>query len=497
MSTGEQDLQSPPSDTDLPEGNGGETAAKTKLDLDVQISDVGPCKKHLKVAIARPEIDRQFDESLGTMKREAFVPGFRPGHAPRQLVEKRYRKQVADQVKSTLLMAALEQLDEDYKLNPITQPQLDVESIELPDEGPMRFEMDVEVRPEFDLPAYKDLTVKRPVKTIGDADVEAQLKLFLERYAQVVPKLEGGAGLGDFVTADLRFHRDGQTLNEAKEVQFRLQPELRFQDGSVPNLGEALLGVKPGETRETDAKIGSSSPDPNLRGQTIRVTFQVNDLKQLRLPEVNAAFLSSIGFDSQDDLRTALREILERRFQAQQRQAVRREVLSQLIKQTPFDLPADLVSRQEKTVLRRIVLQMKQEGFNEAEIRAREAEIRANAHESTLRSLQEFFILAKIAEGEDIKVGDEDLEMEIESIAARSDESARRVRARVEKEGLADAIASEVLERKTIDRILEYVKFEEVPLEEQRAVETLDQMAGPAAAEGAGGEAGTEGETQP
>lgn len=479
MSTGEQDLETPA--TDASEGAEGE-APKTKLALDVEITDVGPCKKHLKVSIARPDIERQFNESLDSTKKEAFVPGFRPGHAPRQLVEKRYRKQVAEQVKSTLLMAALEQLDEEHKLNPITQPQLDVESIELPDDGPMMFEMDVEVRPDFPLPAYKALTVRRPVKEIGEADVDQQLKLFLERYAQLVPKLEGGAELGDFVTADLRFHRDGKTLNEAKEIQFRLQPELRFQDGSVPNVGETLVGVKPGETRETDAQIGSSSPDPELRGQTIRVAFEVKDLKSLRLPEVDGGFLNRIGFDTEASLREALKGVLERRLKAQQRQAVRREVLDQLIKETPFDLPADLVSRQEKTILRRTVLQLKQDGFSEAEIRAREAEIRANAHESTLRSLKEFFILAKIAEAEDVKVEDEDLDAEIESIAERSDESARRVRSRVEKEGLADAIASEVLERKTIDRILEFVKVEEVPLEESKAVETLDQTAGSGAA---------------
>ena len=490
MSTGEHDLDSPAStaEANATEGAEGE-APKRKLDLDVQISDVGPCKKHLKVAVARSEIERQFDESLGAMKREAAVPGFRPGRAPRQLVEKRFRKEVSEQVKSTLLLAALEQLDEDYKLNPITQPDLDVASIELPDDGPMQFEMDVEVRPDFPLPAYKALTVKRPVKAIEEADVSAQLTRFLEGYAQLVPKLEGGAEVGDYLTADLRFHRDGQTLNEAKEVQFRLQPELRFQDGSVPRLDEALTGVKPGESREADAIIGSGSPDPGLRGQTIRVTFAVHDLKQLRLPEVNAAFLQNLGFDSEDDLRRALRGILERRLQAQQRQAVRREVLGSLIQETPFDLPSDLVSRQEKATVRRLAHQMRQEGLSDSDIRAREAEIRANAHEATRRSLQEFFILAKVAEAEGIKVEDDDLEMEIESIAARTDESPRRVRARVEKEGLADALASEILERKTLDRILEYVKFEEVPLEEQRAVETLDQTAAPAPAEGSADEA--------
>src|SRR5262249_2025408 len=141
------------------------------------------------------------------------------------------------------------------------------------------------------------------------------------------------------------------------------------------------------------------------------------------------------------------------------------------------DLPSDLVARQEKTTLRRIVLQLKQGGFSESEIKAREAEIRANAHETTLRSLKEFFILAKIAETEGIKVEDEDIDAEIEAIASRTDESPRRVRARIEKEGLADAVASEILERKTLDRILRSVKFEEVPLEEQKAVETLDQTA--------------------
>jgi len=203
----------------------------------------------------------------------------------------------------------------------------------------------------------------------------------------------------------------------------------------------------------------------------------VHDLKQLRLPEVNAAFFSKIGFDSLEELRDALREILERRLKSQQRQAMRREILEQLMESTPFDLPADLVGRQEKATVRRLMLDMRQEGLSDSEIRAREAEVRANARESTLRGLKEFFLLAKIAEAEDLKVEDEDFEIEIEAIAARSDESPRRVRARIEKEGLGDVLGSQILERKALDRILEYVSYVEVPLVEGQAVETLDQTA--------------------
>ena len=474
MSTGEE-LASPATPTE--DGTSAEAAPKTRLDLDVQISDVGPCKKHLKVSIPRSDVEKQFNESLGSITKEAVVPGFRLGRAPRGLVEKRFRKQVTGQVKSTLLMASLEQLDDEHKLNPITQPDLDIEAIELPDDGPMVFEMDVEVRPDFPLPAYKALTVNAPVKTVEEADIAAQIKLFRERYAQMVPKFEGGAEVGDFVTANLTFHLGGKTYNEAKEIQFRLQPELRFQDGTVPKIDVALAGIKPGESRDADAIIGSSSPDPEIRGKTIQVTFEVLDLKTLRLPEMNAEFFQTTGFDDLEDLREALRGVLERRHEYQKRQTIRREIMDKLVAETPFELPTDLVSRQEKSTLRRLAHELRQGGLSDTDLRAREAELRSNAHETTLRSLQEFFILAKIAEAEDIKVEDDDMDDEIEAIAARSEESPRRVRARVEKEGLGDAMASQILERKTIDRILQFVKLVEVPMVADKEVETLDESA--------------------
>ena len=297
MSHGEDERDTSVSVTDHPSDEPSEqgeeaSKAKRKLELDVQIQDVGPCKKHLKVTVPRPEIERQFEESLGNFQRDAQVPGFRTGRAPRQLVVKRFRKQVADQVKSSLLMASLEQIDEDYQLNPIVQPKLDVGAITLPDDGPMTFEMDVEVRPEFAVAEYKGLKVKRPIKAIRDQDVEARLGRFLERYAQIVPKLEGAARIGDYLTADLTFLKpDGSVLNEVKEIQFRLQPELRFQDGHIPGIGAALEGIKPGEAREIEAKLGSAVADPDLRGKSVNVKIAVNDLKQVRLPEINPEFL--------------------------------------------------------------------------------------------------------------------------------------------------------------------------------------------------------------
>jgi trigger factor len=477
MSTGELEPESAVETSDTTAAPEAEPS-QPKLDLDVQISEIGPCKRHLKIAIARADVDRQFDESLGNLRREAAIPGFRPGRAPKQLVQRRFRKEVAGQVKQALLAASLEQLDEHYKVKLLNPPDIDLDAIELPEDGPMRFEMDVEVEPEFALPAYKDLKVKRPVKTITETDIDARLQTFLETYAQLVPKLEGGAAIGDFVIADVTLHYEGVTINQLKEMQCRLQPELRFQDAHIPNFAEAMLGARPGEVRDAEMLVARNSTDPALRGKTIRATFHVLDLKRLRLPEVDAPFLASIGFDRLEELREALREQLERQFAYRQREAIRRQIVDTLLARTTIELPEELVTRQERSTLQSRMLQLQQAGISPAQLRAREAELRANAHEETLRSLREYFLLSKIAAAEGIKVEPEDVDNEIEAIAARTDESPRRVRARIEKEGMAESLGMQILERKTIDHLLAYVAFEDVPLDvEERAVETLDQTA--------------------
>src|SRR5262245_2374631 len=161
-----------------------EEKAPVKLTQHVDIQDTGPCKKHVKVTIERQAIDDRMGDHFSKLVREANVTGFRPGKAPRKLIEKRFHGDVADQVKSEVLLASLEQLGEDHDIAPLSPPQLDPGSIEIPLEGPMVYEFDVEVRPQFDLPEYKGLKLKRPSKTYSPADVAEARRRFLRQYGQ-------------------------------------------------------------------------------------------------------------------------------------------------------------------------------------------------------------------------------------------------------------------------------------------------------------------------
>jgi trigger factor len=205
----------------------------------------------------------------------------------------------------------------------------------------------------------------------------------------------------------------------------------------------------------------------------------------VRLPEVNQTLLDKINVESPEALREAVRETLSRRIKSEQRQSMRHQLVDQLLYQTPFELPSELVSSEEKNTINRLVAQLKREGMTDNEIRAHQAQIRANAHETTLRTLKELLLLSKIADVEGIKVDDDDIAMEIETMAARTGESVRRVRSRVEKEGGADSLGTQILEWKVIDRILENSEIEDitVELDPEGKVETLDIAATEPAAE--------------
>ena len=160
-----------------------------KLPQQVEISDAGPCKKHVKVTVERAAIDGRIDEKFTDLMVEnpAQVPGFRPGKAPRKIIERKFAKEIAGEVKNEVLMASLEQLAEDNMLSPLSPPELDPAAVVIPEAGPMVYEFDIEVRPEFDLPDYKGLKLRRPTHAFTDAEVEKESRRLLERYGTIVP----------------------------------------------------------------------------------------------------------------------------------------------------------------------------------------------------------------------------------------------------------------------------------------------------------------------
>jgi trigger factor len=465
------------------EGEEGDAAAEDeepqKLQLEVKVESRSACQRHITVTVAREDIDRFFDKEFTELMPAAQVPGFRPGHAPRKLVETRFRKDVKEKVKNALLMDSLAQVNEDEGLSAISEPEIDLEAIELPDEGPLCFEFDLEVRPEFDLPHWKGLKIEKPVREFTDEDVDWALQNLLANRGRLVPH-DGPAEPGDYITANLTVRHGEQVLATAGEEVIRLRPVLSFRDARIEDFERIMAGVRAGETRQADAELTQDAPNEALRGQKVTATFEVLEVKRLEVPEMTAELLDELGgFELEADLRDAIKDTLVRRLSHEQRQRARDQITRALTVAANWELPPELLKRQSHRELQRAVLELQRSGFSDDEIHAHENELRQNSRVATARALKEHFILERIAEDQEIDVADDDYVDEIRLIAAQSGESARRVRARLEKAGSMDVLRNQIVERKVVDLILQHAVFEEVPYEYRPGdAEAIDLAAG-------------------
>jgi trigger factor len=449
------------------------------LDIDVAIEPRSTCERHVTVTVPRADIARYYDKEFSELVTSAEVPGFRPGRVPRKVVEARFRKDVTERVKSSLLVDSIGQINKEYDLSPISEPDLKLDAVEMPDDGPMTFEFDLEVRPEFDLPEWKGLKINRPVYEFTEKDVDRALERALADHGQLVP-FDGPAEPGDYITTNLAFTHAGVVLGSAEEEVIRIRPVLSFRDGKIEGFDQVMAGVRAGETRACRAQLTQDAPNVALRGVAVNATFEVLEVKKLELPDLTPEFLESLGgFESEADLRDAVRDNLERQLDYIQHQRARQQVTAALTASADWELPPGLLERQSRREMERAMMELRRSGFSNEEIRAHQNYLRQNSREATARALKEHFILERIAEEEEIVDEPGDYETEIRLLAAQSDESPRRVRARLEKSGGMDVLRNQIIERKVVERILSHAEFQDVPWRpEETEAEAVDWAAG-------------------
>jgi len=422
----------------------------------VTIEEAGPCKKKITIEIVQEKIKKAINKQYEELGKEALVPGFRKGRAPRRLIEKRFGKETTEQIKLTLLSDASKAAIEGNKLQAIGEPDIDFEKIELPAEGSLTFDFEIEVRPEFDLPQLEGIPVTKTKLEVTDEQIDREIEQ-MQRWSGVwTPREKGSVELEDQIIADAVLKiEDIEEDEKLDNVEIYVRQNGFVGAIPVEKLDELLVGAKAGDTKETSVEVPKTFFREEYRGKKVDIQISVKDVKWLKPAELDENLLKRYGVEDKDELREKIRDTLHDRLEAQGRTEMTEQISEYLLDKTDLDLPVNIVAEQTSSVLQRQYTNLLMRGLSREQVGEQMEQLKAGSEQQAEQQLKTFFIMDKIADKLEIDVSEEEINGHIAQLAMQKQQRPEKMREDMERNGSLAQLTLEVRQDKCIAKLLE------------------------------------------
>jgi trigger factor len=419
----------------------------------------------LQIELPPEEVAKEWDAIANSFVRFAKIPGYRPGKAPRAVIDKRFRKEIQDELTKKLVSKSYHDAVEKEQLR--VASLTNIEDIQFGEDKSLRFRATVVIAPEFELPDYKNIPVQLPDTKVSDAEVEEALERLREQSADFVDVPGRGLRMGDFAVLDFEGSVDSKPISEiAPQASNNLQGGKKFwlhlaPDNFLPKFCEQLVGQKPGETRLVIVEFPADFPVKELAGKKADYAVTVREVKEKVLPPIDDALAAKIvtGKTLVD-----LRQLLERDIEHAKEHDVERAKESQIMKylheRIQFELPPALLQNETRRALAELVQRNREHGVTDEMLKEKERELIDGAAGVAAHRLKTNFILHRIAERENIQVAKEDVDLRIRQEAARYDISPEKMRKELQQKDVLDDVAEQILLGKTLDFLKANVSVE-------------------------------------
>ena len=409
------------------------------------LEDLTPVRKRLQVEVPADAVQAELDRTFHEVGQRARLRGFRPGKAPRPVLERVFGEEVRREVLGRLVEASFHRAVETHGLAVVGTPDIDAEPIT--PGAALRYSATVEVRPAIALGDLSGLQVARPTTRVSDEDVERTIGELRESVAQLRP-VEDRAQVeaGDVVRVDLTSRLEGG------EPVHREGVLLEAGSGSFPlALERQLVGQSRGARLALRVPYPADYPNAGLAGKTAEFEVEIKELRVKELPALDDDFARDHGkCDSLAELRARVRADLEREAVARADAAVREALVDQLLARHAFDVPSTLVERRTQALLESLELRLP-EGAERTQALARLGEqLRPRAE----RQVRAELLLDALAARDALVVSDDELAAEIDGIAAREGQVVERVRALYERAEARGALRAKLVRDRALARLL-------------------------------------------
>jgi trigger factor len=411
-------------------------------------------KVKLHVAVPADEFERAIDAAFRKLAQEVRIPGFRPGKAPRRLLEARFGVELArEQALRDSLPEYYVEAVREHDVDVIAAPEIDITAGQ--DDGDVEFEAVVEVRPVVQLVGYDELRVELPYELPTDDDVDEQVDSYRERFGDLVES-EHPVTDGVFATLDIAGSIDGEEIGALTATDFLYKVG---GGGVVDELDAELHGARPGAILEFTATLPERFGE--LSGSEASFRVVVKDVQQRVLPDLTDEWVGEVTeFSTVDELRSDVRKRLELIGKVRAQMAVRDKVLEAAAELVPVEAPSALVDQEVERRVREMAHDLSHRGVQLEQYLMMTGqdpqEFLAGVREGATKSVLADLAIRAVVAQEAIEASEDDVDREVERIAERAGEKVAKVRRQLEKNGLVETVRSDIARGKAVQFLVDH-----------------------------------------
>lgn len=431
--------------------------------MQIQLEEAGPCRRRLRIELEAEKVRSEYESTLKNYAQYARIPGFRPGRAPRNLVESRFKKDILQEVQDRLIPNSYREAIKQENLRPVAV--LGVEDVRFNVGSPMSFLVTLDVPPVFQLPEYKGLKIKQTELAINEEEIEGTLTRIRESYARYEDVTARPVQKDDLVQIDFDAFIGGTPLETVAPSAKGLGSGRDFwvhagENAFLPEFAEGLLGAVPGDQKTLQVTFSPDFREKSLVGQSAEFRVSVKAIRCKILPAMDKDFLEKIGVASEEVLRADVRRDLERLAGDREKARQKSELVKDLLNRTRMELPGSVVEEETRNTIYSMVRENTRLGVDRNMIEENRDKIFESAGKTAEEKVKARYLLHRIAEEEKILATPEDIDHRIQSMAMQYGSSEDAVRAHLAKNNLHESVAEQVRIDKTLQFLLDQAVVE-------------------------------------
>jgi trigger factor len=433
--------------------------------VNITVENLAPCKKLVRVEVAATVVDETFEAITKDFQKQASLPGFRPGKSPRAMVLKKYEADIKAEAKRKLIGDAYRNALAEKKIEAIGQP--DIEEIQFDHGQPLLFAATVETAPEFELPEYKGLPLKRELKEVTEADVDRALEL-LARQQVTFETVARELRTGDVAVVNYTGTVDGKPITDLAPTAMGLTEQKSFwvdmtSDSFIAGFADQLAGAKAGEQRTVNVDFPADFVTKELAGLKGVYAVEVVEVKEKHTPAIDDAFAKGYGASDLAVLRAGVRRDLENELKSSQEKSVRGQLIGGLLSRVNFDLPEVVVAQETRHVVYNIVQENTKRGVGRELIEQQKDEIYSAAARSAKDRVKLSFLVQRIAAKENLQVAQEEVVQRVQALALAYQIPVEKFIKDLQKRNGVNEIYEQITHEKVVQFLEQNAQVEEIP----------------------------------